>query len=86
MKIFRLITILFVTQLFLLLLGSTTYAMDITTREDLKLDNTLSEDESLFTQPQKVYITQVKSLNKELKNDSRAWIRSIYYYSITRLK
>ncbi|MDX9738836.1 MAG: hypothetical protein RBT33_00520 [Candidatus Dojkabacteria bacterium] len=86
MKIFRLFTILFVTQLFFLLLGSTTYAMDITTREDLKLDSTLSEEESLFTQPQKIYITQVKSLNKELKNDSRAWVRSIYYYSITRLK
>ena len=86
MKIFRVITIFFVTQLFLLLLSTTTYSMEITSREDLNLDDTLSEDQSLFTQPQKVYITQVESLNKELKNDSRAWIRSIYYYSITRLK
>lgn len=86
MKINKLITITLVLPILLLLFCSSTYAMEITTRENLKLDNALSEEQSLFTQPQKIYITQVKSLNKELKNDTPAWIRSIYYYSITRLK
>ncbi len=62
------------------------YATDITTREDIKLDDTLAEEQVLFTQPQKVYVAQISSANKDFKNDSEAWIRAIYYYSITRLK
>lgn len=61
-------------------------AMEITKREDLKLDDTLAEQQILYSQPTKIYISQVDVSNDELKNDSKAWIRAMYYYSITRLK
>ncbi len=86
MKNPRILQIPILTTLFLLFFTSSVNAFEVTNREELSFDDALSEDEVLYSQPKKIYITQVKSSNKELKNDTEAWIKSIYYYSITRLK
>jgi len=86
MKIFRIYTIFLLTLLISPLYLTNSFAMEIVSRDNLQMDDSLSEEQSLFTQPQKIYITQVRSTNDELKNNTKSWIRSIYYYSITRLK
>lgn len=86
MKIFKIIKISVFSLFFLILLSTSSYALEITKRENLKFDNALSETEMLYSQPRKIYITQVVSANKDIRNDTASWIRSIYYYSITKLK
>lgn len=74
-------------SLFILCLSTVSaLALEVEDREELNLDDTLAEQQVLYSQPSKIYISQVVSMNKELKNDSKAWIRALYYYSITRLK
>lgn len=86
MKILRPLQITILSTVILILFSSISYAMDIVGRDSIKLDDALAEKEILFSQPRKIYITQVNSKNRNIKNDTKAWIRSIYYYSITRLK
>ncbi|PKN02546.1 hypothetical protein CVU76_00690 [Candidatus Dojkabacteria bacterium HGW-Dojkabacteria-1] len=86
MKILKLLQITILSTVVLFLFSSTSYAMEIVGRDSIKLDDALAEKEILFSQPRKIYITQVHSNNRNIKNDTKAWIRSIYYYSITRLK
>ncbi len=35
--------------------------------------------------PQKVYISQLEGYNKEFLGKSNEWIKTLYYYSVTRL-
>jgi len=86
MKIFRFLQIAILSTLILALFSLPSFAMEIVKRESIRLDDALAENEILFSQPRKIYITQIHSNNKNIKNDTKAWIRSIYYYSITRLK
>lgn len=86
MKILRLVQTGILSMLFLALFSASSYALEITNRGDIQFDDALSETEVLYSQPKKIYITQVNSTNKSIKNDSASWIRNIYYYSITRLK
>ncbi len=83
MQVIKTLTI----SLLLLLFSSIfTYGVEVTSRTDLSFDNALAEEQILYTEPKKIYISQVHTNNEDLKNDTQAWIRSIYYYSITRLK
>lgn len=76
---------LIVLLLTLLSIGKVS-AIDISKRADLSLDENLTSHESVvFTQPQKIYISQVKGFNSKLTNDSAKWIKLLYYYSITKL-
>lgn len=86
MKNFRILQIGILFTLFFVFSTSYIHAIEVTNRNSLGFDNALSETEVLYSQPKKIYITQVKGGNKDLKNDTKAWIKSIYYYSITRLK
>lgn len=83
MRLLKTITI----SIFILLLCSTlTSAMEVIPRKDLGFDDALAEEQIIYSQPGKIYVTQISTNNNEFKNDIPAWIRSIYYYSITRLK
>ena len=86
MKIIKSLQITILSILILSLFSSLSFAMEIVGRDSIRLDDALAEEDILFSQPRKIYITQVHSNNKNIKNDTKAWIRSIYYYSITRLK
>ena len=86
MKIIRFLQITILSILILSLFSSRSFAMEIIGRDSIRLDDALAEEDILFSQPKKIYITQVHSNNKNIRNDTKAWIRSIYYYSITRLK
>lgn len=86
MKTFKAIQTIILCAFFWWLSNLPSYALDITNRNDLKFDNALSESEVLYSQPKKIYITQVYSENKSIKNDSESWVKNIYYYSITKLK
>jgi len=86
MKIFKIYTTILLTTILLSFFLAQSYAMEVVSRDNLQMDDALSEEQSFYTQPQKIYITQVRSTDSELKNNTKSWIRSIYYYSITRLK
>jgi len=62
------------------------YAIDITTRESIGFDETLSNKSDIYSLPQKIYISQLNGFSTDLNDDSQSWIKLLYYYSVTRLK
>ncbi|HNW23306.1 MAG TPA: hypothetical protein PKH06_00910 [Candidatus Dojkabacteria bacterium] len=62
------------------------YATDITTRESIGFDETLSNKSDIYSLPQKIYISQLNGFSTDLNDDSQSWIKLLYYYSVTRLK
>ncbi len=55
-------------------------------RKDLQIDNSLNNEEKIqFALPQKILVTQLKSGNQSLANDTESWLSLLHYYSITRL-
>lgn len=67
-------------------LGYPLSAYESTKRTDLKLDEGLSNKESvLYAYPEKILINRVESPNPLLESDSESWIGLLYYYYITRL-
>ena len=86
MKSPKILTILF-TLTILFGFVKQTHALDIRSRELLKLDNTLVQQDGItYSQPTKIYITEVKGYQSKLINDPMSWIKLLYYYSITELK
>jgi len=65
--------------------SSISYGIEVLEREELNIDEALSEDVSIFSFPRKIYITQIDNFNKELNNNPEEWVRLLYYFSITRL-
>ena len=54
--------------------------------ESQKFDKTLSDKtDTIYTNPTKIYITQVTTESEELARDPATWAKALYYYSITRL-
>ena len=63
------------------------YAFDFSTRTDLKLDESLSDQgNTVYAYPSKIYIVPVSSADEDISSKPEEWIDAIYYYSITRLK
>ncbi len=63
------------------------YAFDFSTRTDLKLDESLSDQgNTIYAYPSKIYIVPVSSADEDISPKPEEWIDAIYYYSITRLK
>lgn len=86
MKMPKIVTIL-LSLTILLCFVRPSHAIDIRTRELLKLDNSLVQESNLtFSQPTKIYLTEVKGYQERLVNDPTSWIKLLYYYSITQLK
>jgi len=54
--------------------------------ESQEFDKTLSDKtDTIYTNPTKIYITQVTTDSEELSRDPATWVKALYYYSITRL-
>ncbi len=85
MKYIKLLTIFLFTLFGFTLLKSNSYALEIVEREEISIDESLSEDIQVFSSPQKIYISQIKGFNSELSNNSKEWVQLLYYHSITRL-
>lgn len=77
---------IFYSLILVLSFSSSIYAIDIVKRDDMGFDDTLSEQSDLYSLPQKIFVSQLSGFSKDLNDDSQAWIKQIYYYSITRLK
>ena len=68
-----------------LILSSSVYAVDVVKRENISMDETLSAPTDVYSLPQKILISQLSGYNKSFSDDSEEWIRSLYYYCVTRL-
>ena len=54
--------------------------------ESQKFDTSLTDQSTtVYTQPEKIYITQVSSSSRELSKNPSLWVKTLYYYYITRL-
>ncbi len=54
--------------------------------ESQKFDTSLTDQSTtVYTQPEKIYITQVSTSSKELSSNPSLWVKTLYYYYITRL-
>ncbi|HBB64804.1 MAG: hypothetical protein UR34_C0002G0076 [candidate division WS6 bacterium GW2011_GWC1_33_20] len=85
MKILRYTTTLILLTIFFSFLTKDSYAVEIISRESMKMDNTLSEQVDVFSLPQKIYIAQVEGYNRELNDNPQQWVKLLYYFSVTRL-
>lgn len=62
------------------------YAFDYTTRTEMGLDESLSDQSNTtYAYPKKIYLVQVSSSDQEMTSSPENWIDAIYYYCITRL-
>jgi hypothetical protein len=59
---------------------------DINTREDVGLDDSISENiDRNHRKPEKILVAQIGAPNMYLANNTESWIRLLHYYTITRL-
>jgi hypothetical protein len=73
-----------ITTLMLFPLGI--FAFSYYSVESQEFDTTLSDKtDTIYTNPTKIYITQVTTESEELSRDPATWVKAMYYYSITRL-
>ncbi len=73
--------------LFLIILSTTgVLAFSSYSTETQKFDTSLTDQSTtVYTEPEKIYITQISSPSKELSASPSLWVKSLYYYYITRL-
>jgi hypothetical protein len=71
---------------FFLLFSSKTLAFSYFSSETQKFDKSLSDQTGLiYTDPTNIYITQVTTESSTLSRKPEQWVKSLYYYCITRL-
>ena len=85
MKCLKYFTALLLSMLIGFFLKADVSAIEVIGREEISIDESLSEEVEVFSSPQKIYISQIKGFNSELSNDSKEWVQLLYYHSITRL-
>jgi hypothetical protein len=81
-------TILFLTLLLTLALFKPTSALAFSyySTQSQKFDTSLSDkSNTIYSNPVKIYITQVTTDSDILLRDPAKWVKTLYYYSITRL-
>lgn len=77
---------LFISVIILFFAFTPVLALDFTSRADLLLDESISDQNGTkYASPEKIYVTQVESVDKNITSSPEEWIDAIYYYSITRL-
>jgi hypothetical protein len=55
-------------------------------RQALAIDESISDQsETKYKEPKRIIITQVTTKSESLSLNSKAWVQTLYYYSITRL-
>jgi hypothetical protein len=77
---------LFFLLLLTVLIPSPVYAQEeVNTREKLQFDENLADQrETDYMEPDKILITQISTEADNLSYDSEVWVKSLYYYMITR--
>jgi hypothetical protein len=77
----------FISSIILLLLFPLgIFAFSYYSLETQQFDSSLSDKtDTIYTNPTKIYITQVTTESEELSRDPATWVKALYYYSITRL-
>lgn len=82
MKILKPVSLLLLSFLFPLSI----FAFSYYSTETLNFDNTLSDKtDTIYVNPTKIYVTQVTTRSSELARNPEKWVKTLYYYSITRL-
>jgi hypothetical protein len=77
---------LIIAIIILMLFPLNIFAFSYYSVESQKFDTTLSDKtDTIYTNPTKIYITQVTTDSEELSRDPDTWVKALYYYSITRL-
>lgn len=72
--------------LFILLIPLPVIAFSSYSTETQKFDTSLTDQSTtVYTTPQKIYVTQVSARSKEISRNPSLWVKSLYYYYITRL-
>lgn len=86
MKTIKSISILIATILVLGLTEHTVRAFSFYSVSSQKFDSSLIELTSQeYSQPDKIFVTQIGTKAKSLTRDPAKWVKSLFYYSITRL-
>lgn len=72
--------------LFILLIPLPVIAFSSIQTETQKFDTSLTDQSTtVYTTPQKIYVTQISARSKEISRNPSLWVKSLYYYYITRL-
>jgi len=72
--------------LFILLIPLPVIAFSSYSTETQKFDTSLTDQSTtVYTTPQKIYVTQVSARSKEISRNPSLWVKTLYYYYITRL-
>ncbi len=72
--------------LILLLIPAKIFAYTINTVTDQKFDATIADQtQTKYVTPTTIYISQITTTSPELQKNPSLWVKTLYYYSITRL-
>lgn len=72
--------------LFILLIPLPVIAFSSYSTETQKFDTSLTDQSTtVYTTPQKIYVTQISTRSKEISRNPSLWVKNLYYYYITRL-
>lgn len=65
---------------------SSLFAFSSYSTKTQKFDLSLSDQSTtVYTVPERIYITQITTQSKEISRDPSLWVKTLYYYYITRL-
>jgi len=66
--------------------ASSVNAFSAYSQKTQKFDSSLSDQSTtVFTAPEKIYITQISTPAKDISRNPSLWVKTLYYYYITRL-
>jgi hypothetical protein len=86
MQFFKNFKTIFLICFLTLLFPISIYAFSYYSTQNQEFDTTLTDTTStIHVNPTKIYLTQVTTNSDTLLRDPAKWVKSIYYYSITRL-
>ena len=74
------------TILLSMFLTSSLFAFSSYSTKTQKFDLSLSDQSTtVYTPPEKIYITQISTQSNSISRDPSLWVKTLYYYFITRL-
>ena len=83
MKTFRILLFTIISFSFF---ASSVNAFSSYSQNTQKFDSSLSDQSTtVFTAPEKIYITQISTQSKDISRNPSLWVKTLYYYYITRL-
>ena len=83
MKTFRVLLLTIISFFFF---ASSVNAFSAYSNKTQKFDSSLSDQSTtVFTAPEKIYITQISTPAKDISRNPSLWVKTLYYYYITRL-